>query len=102
MTKEEVKKEIDQMVEIKEPFYMMGTKAYHQLGELSREPEPDLFIAGSETEKFYIGNWITGFGFFNVLFPKETSRPLTPEEIEKYNKTYIQIGSNMPQKLKVD
>ena len=81
MTKEEIKQEVDKMVEI-EPVYLMGTKAYHQLGELSREPEPDLFIAGAETEKFYIGNWITGFGFFNVCFPKETSRSYPAQKLK--------------------
>lgn len=101
MTKEEIKQEVDKMTEI-DPIYLMGTKAFHQLGELSREPEPNLFIAGSETEKFWIGNWVTGFGFFHVCFPKETSRRLTPEEIEKFNKTYIQISSQPPHKLKVD
>lgn len=100
MTKEEIKQEVDKMTEI-EPIYMMGTKAFHQLGELSREPEPDLFITSNETEKYYIGNWVTGYGFFHVCFPKETSRRLTPEEIKKYNKTYVQISSQPAYKLDV-
>ena len=87
------------MVEIK-PKFLMGTKAYHQLGDISRS-EYDLFSANGETDKFWIGAWITGYGFFNVLFPKETSRELTQEEVEKYNLTYVQIGSQPPVKLNV-
>jgi hypothetical protein len=101
MTKEEIAREVAVMTPVKNGRYLMGTKAYHQLGDISRD-EPDLFCASAETEKFYIGMWVTGFGFFNVCFPKETSRELTPEEIEKYNKTYIQISSQPPIKLKVD
>lgn len=99
MTKEEIKQEVDKMTEI-EPIYMMGTKAFHQLGELSREL--DLFITSHETEKYYIGNWVTGFGFFHVCFPKKTSRRLTPKEIKKYNKTYVQISSQPAYKLNVE
>lgn len=80
--------------------YMMGTKAYHQLGDISRD-NYDLFYTNEETDQYYVGAWTTGFGFFNVLFPKETSRELTQEEIEKFSKTYIQIGSNPPVKLNI-
>lgn len=83
-----------------EPRYFMGTKAHHQMGDISREKE-DLFQATGETDLYWVGMWSTGFGFFNVLFPKETSRDLTEEERERFNKTYIQIGSMPPIKLKV-
>jgi hypothetical protein len=99
MTKEETKAEIAKMKKIS-PKYLMGTKAYHQLGEISRD-EYDLFHANYETDNYWIGSWITGFGFFNVLFPKETSRELTQEEITQYNKTYIQLGSYPPTKLNI-
>lgn len=99
MNIQEQKSEVSKMTEI-EPRYLMGTKAYHQLGEISRD-KYDLFSANGETDKFWIGMWCTGYGFFNVLFPKETSRELTEEEIEKYNKMYIQIGSQPPIKLKI-
>jgi hypothetical protein len=100
MNKQEQKLEVSKMVKI-EPRYLMGTKAFHQLGDISRE-EYDLFSAIGETEKYWVGAWLTGMGFFNVLFPKETSRDLTSEEIEKYNKTYVKIGSQPALKLKVD
>jgi hypothetical protein len=79
--------------------YLIGTLAYHQLGEISREP--DLFRADGETKDYWVGMWVTGFGFFDVLFPKDTSRELTDEEKEKYNKMSVQIGSQPPLKLKV-
>ena len=99
MNTQEQKAEVSKMVEI-EPKYLMGTKAYHQLGDISRD-EYDLFSATGETEKYWVGMWTTGFGFFNVLFPKETSRELTQKEIKKYNNTYVQIGSQPPIKLDV-
>ena len=92
--------EISKMVNI-EPKYLMGTKAFHQLGEISRN-DYNLFQATAETEKYWVGMWATGFGFFHVLFPKETSRELTQEEIEKFNNSAIAIGSNPPIRLKVD
>ena len=80
--------------------YMMATKAIHKLGDISREE--DLCVIYDETKTDYIGNWITGFGFIKVKFPKETTRELTSEEVEKYNKTYVQISSQPAIKLKVD
>jgi len=102
MTKEEIQSEVDKMKKI--DHYFMGTKAYHQLGDLSREDDgnDNLFHASGETDNYYIGMWVTGFGFFNVCFPKKTSRELTEEEIEKFSKTYIQIGSQPPIKLDVE
>ncbi len=80
--------------------YLIGTKALHQTGDISREKE-DLFRASGETEKYWVGMWVTGFGFFNVLFPKETSRELTQEERNYYNTISVQIGSQPPYKLNV-
>ena len=100
MTPQEIEEQVQSMSKTG-PKYMMGTKAYHKLGDLSRD-EPGLFSFNGETETHYIGMWVTGFGYFNVCFPKETSRLLTKEEIEKFNKKYFQIGSQPPYKLKVD
>ena len=65
-------------------FHMMATKAYHQLGDISRD-KPDLCVISNETPDFYVGNWSEGYGFFNVLFPKETTKDLTDEEFEKFD-----------------
>ena len=63
------------------PMDMMGTKAYHQLGELSSNV-PDYCYITEECGDYWIGHWTTGMGFVNVHFPKETTRPLTDEEAE--------------------
>ncbi len=80
--------------------YLIGTLAFHQTGPLSRKE--DLFRAYGETQKYWVGMWVTGYGFFDVLFPKETSRELTQQEVDHYNNIHIQIGSQPAQKLKVD
>lgn len=62
----------------------IGTTALHKVGDISRD-EPDYFVLNkedNETDEYYIGSWVTGFGFINVKFPKETSRPVTDEEFE--------------------
>lgn len=66
------------------PKYMMATVALHQMGDISN-PEPDICIVTEETDTHYIGNWVYGLGFFNVKFPKETTRDLTEEEKIHYN-----------------
>jgi len=81
--------------------YMMATKAYHKMGDISRDEE-DLCFIHEIGKDYYVGSWVTGFGFINVEFPKETTRELTQEEIDKYNKTYVRIGSQPAIKLKVD
>lgn len=81
--------------------YMMATIAIHKMGDISRD-KPELCRVTQESETDYYGMWVTGMGFFNVRFPKETTRDLTKEEIDKYNSTYIQLSNYTPQKLKVD
>lgn len=74
---------------MKKPRYMMATKAFHQLGEISRE-EPDYCYVDHETKGFYRGAWIEGFGFVCVKFPKETTFELTEEQQEHIdNSTFV-------------
>lgn len=80
--------------------YMMATKAQHKMGDLSRD-KPNLCHVYAEDDQNWIGSWVTGFGFFDVHFPKDTTRDLTPDEIEKYNKTHVQVADHPPQKLNV-
>lgn len=80
--------------------YMMATKAIHKLGDISSS-EPDLCIIYREDDENWIGNWVTGLGFINVKFPKISTRELTREEIEKYNKQYAQLSDHPPIKLDV-
>lgn len=71
--------------------YMMATKAIHKLGDISRD-KPDLCVVHDEDKENYIGNWVTGFGFINVKFPKSTTRELTEEEKEHYHGMQVVIG----------
>lgn len=74
------------------PRYMMATKAIHQLGDISSEV-PDICLVRRETETDYIGEWVTGFGFIDVRFPKATTRELTEDEHNRFNGSRYQIGS---------
>ena len=79
----------------------IATTAIHKLGTLSRK-DGDLCRVTKESDTDYYGMWVTGMGFFNVRFPKETTRELTKEEIEKWNSTYIQLSDYPPYKLNVN
>lgn len=81
--------------------YMMATTALHLLGDISSS-EPDLCHVYNEDEENYYGMWVTGYGFFDVKFPKETTRELTEEEIQKYNSMRVRINSQPSRQLKVD
>lgn len=81
--------------------YLMATEAYHQLGDISRDI-PDLCVVNSEDEDNYIGNWVEGFGFINVKFPKKTTRELTAEEKKYYSKQYYQINSGPAFELDIE
>lgn len=102
MTKQEIEKiyllEIDSKKDFEKPFNMIATKAYHQLGDISRDLEEkdleeNLSYISSETKNYYIGMWLTGFGFIDVLFPKESTRDLTEKEFEELNKFSYSINS---------
>ena len=71
--------------------YMMATKAIHQLGDISSDT-PDLCNIYAEEGDNYIGQWVTGFGLFDVKFPKSTTRELTKEEKGKFDGTIIAIN----------
>ncbi len=61
------------------PNIKMGTTAIHQLGDISRD-QPDYFhVDGGDDENWY-GQWLTGFGFINVAFPKDSVREMTDDE----------------------
>lgn len=66
-------------------LFVMATKAYHKMGEISRD-EADLAIVFSEDNENLYGNWFYGYGFIDVRFPKNTTRKPTSEEIEKFKK----------------
>lgn len=76
----------------------MATKAIHKLGDISSD-SPDLCVVYDEDAENYIGNWITGFGFIGVKFPKATTKELTEEEKARYSGQWFQIGSQPPWQL---
>ena len=80
--------------------YMMATKAYHKLGDLSRK-DVDLCIIESEDEENYIGRWVSGFGFFRVKFPKETTRELTEDEISSIDGSVYTISGQTIGRIKL-
>jgi hypothetical protein len=77
---------------------MMATEAFDKLGNISRD-NPDVCVIFEEDEGNYYGNWVTGFGFTNVRFPKATTRELTAEEKDRYDGVGIQIGNGFVQIL---
>jgi len=98
--------EIEKMKDI--DMYMIATTATHQLGDLTRELDVEgqlmenLCRISKEDDENYYGMWTTGMGFFNVEFPKDSTRELTQEEIDFFNTKSVQISSQPPVKLKVD
>ncbi|MEK9134808.1 MAG: hypothetical protein AAB451_00665 [Patescibacteria group bacterium] len=73
--------------------YMMATKAIHLLGDISSKT-PNLCSIHGEDDENYIGNWVEGFGFINVKFPKATTRELTQEEKDKWDGVVIGINDS--------
>lgn len=74
--------------------YMMATKAIHMLGDISRDTA-DLCIVRDEDADNYIGEWVTGYGFVEVKFPKETTKELSPQDIEKYHGMSMSLSGGM-------
>lgn len=64
--------------------YMMATKAVHKLGDISRET-PSLCVVYGEEGDQWVGRFLIGHGFFDVRFPKETTRELTKDEKKEWN-----------------
>jgi len=86
--------------EIKLPCYMMATKAIHKLGDISSDFE-DICHIDKEDEGNYIGNWLFGIAFFDVKFPKATTRMPTTAEIDKYNGAFVVCTSGHSRKINI-
>jgi len=70
--------------------YMMATKAFAKLGEISSK-EPQLCVIYGEDGENYIGNWVGGH-CVDVKFPKSTTRELTEKEAEEYHGMGVHYG----------
>ena len=81
-----IKKE-DILHELREPVYMMANKAYHFLGETTHDGGWDVCIIFKELKDFYVGNYVFGYGFIDVKFPKQFVRDLTNQEKDKFGIT---------------
>lgn len=73
---------------------MWATTAIHKLGDISRDLG-DFCEIWYEDDENWIGNWITGYGFVEVKFPKSTTRELAPEESEAQSKMRYALGSGI-------
>lgn len=82
-------------------IYMMATTAIHKLGDISRD-KPDLCIVFKEDEENFYGNFVEGFGFIHVRFPKKTTRPLTDKEKEEWNGKIMAINGTAVYKINID
>ena len=71
--------------------YMLATKAFHILGDISSD-YPDLCEISAQDNNNYYGIWSTGFGFIDVRFPKNTTRDLNKDEIDKYKSHCLTMG----------
>ena len=72
------------------PRYMMATTAIHKAGDISRDEEDYCYVT-TQDDDGYRGSWVEGYGFINVLFPYDTTRECTPEELEYAKNTRIII-----------
>lgn len=63
-------------------FLKKNGKAYHQLGEITRDYyDVELIYVDSEDDEYWVGHFCEGFGFVNVRFQKSACREVTEEEI---------------------
>lgn len=92
MEKDNVLKIVKESATLDDTKLMMGTTAYHQLGDISSDVY-DWFYAHSETLDYYVGQWVTGLGFVNVVYPKNTTRELTDDELKHFKTLKFSIGS---------
>lgn len=74
--------------------FMMATKATHQLGDISRD-EPSLAYIDRDDGDDWIGQWVTGFGYINVRFPKDTTRELTAEERARFSQMDVESSNGI-------
>jgi len=52
---------------------IFATKAIHKLGDISRDDGDYAIVTEADDENYY-GQWLSGYGFVDVQFPKKSSR----------------------------
>lgn len=79
--------------------YMMATKAFHKLGDVSSDT-PDLCQVFKMDKKYYYGHWVEGYGL-NVRFPKKTTKYLTKEQVKYYKNKSVIYRSGVVHRLNI-
>ncbi len=69
----------------------LGSWVVDKSGDISRD-EPDICVVFDEDDDNFYGNWVCGFGFINVAFPKKTTRDLNAKEIKEYHGKVTMLG----------
>lgn len=65
--------------------YMMAIVARHRLASNLNSLAPDICFIYGEDGDSWVGRWILNYtNIYDVLFPKTSTRQLTPYEIDKY------------------
>lgn len=75
---------------LEKPIHLMAKEGYHKMLNYINDTYA-FIVVHSEYKDFYIGNWLEGFGFVDIQFPKNKTRSLTKEEQEKINNSRIVI-----------
>lgn len=96
MQREEIKNELKKRKPSKEGHFYIATAAFDTIMLDNTSTQGHVMFSNEETEEFYIGKWNRGMYFFDVLFPKKTTRRLTKEEIEKFKKDSLFLKELAP------
>lgn len=62
------------------------------MGDISSDV-PTLCDIDGEDEENYIGNWVDGWEFVEVKFPKKTTKELTDDEKSYHNGRTLMMGN---------
>lgn len=69
-----------------------GSHAFHQLGDIGRPGfGSQKIVVDAYKPPWMVGNFLEGFGFMNVHFPKDECREMTTEEKREHEKSRIEI-----------
>jgi hypothetical protein len=79
---------------IEPPQYKMATLAYHKLGNISRRDD-ELCLVYARIGGVYIGAWVEGFGFFDVLLP-----PLHDARSDRDGESEVRMSASMPRTVR--
>jgi hypothetical protein len=76
--------------------YKIATACVYKHGDTFKGSD-DLCYVYNEDEENWYGCWVEGFGFFDVAFPKATTRNLTQEELDHYKGVKVRLSDHPAQ-----